>query len=351
MVGRGECSLTRPAECPCGSAKAFCTETADALPILDRDVFSDQEKFTDATRHVEEAIKQAPDMAFGHYVAAYVLRDRNRLDEALPHIQESIRLDPYNSAAFGLLAQFHLSEKRHEEALQAAEQGLEVDSEDVHCQNLRAMALKNLGRHDDAADALKSALSKDPENSWTHANQGWALLEKNQHEEALKHFQEALRLDPENDWAREGIVLSLKSRYRIYAWMLRYFLWMGKLSSQHQWMVIIGMFFLLRMLGSYSRSHPEHAMFVEPVRTLIIAFAIMTWIADPLFNLALRLSKYGRLALTRDQVNASSIVGILLVFSLLFIILAYTVGPSGFYSLAALALASWLFPRLDLNLT
>src|SRR6188768_3139673 len=63
--------------------------------------FSDQEKFADATRHVEEAIKQAPDLAFAHYVAAYVLRDRNRFSEALPHIQESIRLDPYNSAAFG----------------------------------------------------------------------------------------------------------------------------------------------------------------------------------------------------------------------------------------------------------
>jgi tetratricopeptide (TPR) repeat protein len=302
------------------------------------------EKFEDATRHVREAIQLQPDLAFAHYVSAYILQERNRPEEALAPVQEAIRLDPYFAGAFGLLAQIHLSEKRHQQALEAAEQGLEIDPENVACQNLRAMALKNLGRHNDAAAALDSALERDPENSYTHANKGWALLEKSDPKQALHHFQEALRLEPSNDWAREGIVVALKSRYRIYAWMLKYFLWMSKMTKQKQWMVVIGIFFAMRMLSGLSNSQPALAPFIDPLRTVVMIFAVMTWIADPLFNLALRLNKYGRLALSRDQVNASTGVGIFAGFSLLFVVMAYTVGPRGFYLLSALVFGAMIIP-------
>ncbi len=36
----------------------------------------------------------------------------------------------------------------------------------------------------------------------------------------------------------------------------------------------------------------------------------MTWIADPLFNLVLRLNRFGRLVLTREQIIASNLLGL-----------------------------------------
>jgi tetratricopeptide (TPR) repeat protein len=278
---------------------------------------SDAERFGDATHHAEEAIRLAPDFPFAHYTLAYVMADRHRFKEALAAINEAIRLDPYDADQFALLARIHLAESRHQPALDAAEQGLQVDAEHVTCQNLRAMALKNLGRHMDAEHVLASALARNPENAVTHANKGWALLEKDQPDEALKHFQEALRIDPTLDWAREGIVTALKARYKIYGVMLKYFLWMSKLSGRQQWMVVLGVYFGSKALGALAKSNPEMAPYILPLRILIFAFAILTWLADPLFNLALRCNQYGRLALSEDQRKSSTLVGTCIVLALL----------------------------------
>ena len=271
---------------------------------------SQMERFGDATQHAEEAVRLAPDFPFAHYALAYVMADRNRFKEALTAINEAIRQDPYDADYFALLARIHLAESRHQPALDAAEQGLQVDAENVTCQNLRAMALKNLGRHMDAAQQLEGALARNPENAVTHANKGWALLEKNKPDEALKHFQEALRIDPTLEWAREGIVTALKARYKIYGVMLKYFLWMSKLSGRQQWFVVLGVYFGSRMLGGLAAARPDLAPYIFPVRIVIFAFAIMTWLADPLFNLALRCNRYGRLALSEDQRKSSTLVGL-----------------------------------------
>jgi tetratricopeptide (TPR) repeat protein len=289
---------------------------------------AESEDYKEATNRAAEAIRLAPDYAFAHYVMAYVLAERNRFNEAISSILEAIRLDPYDADHFALLSRIHLEEKRHQQALDAAEQGLQIDPEHVSCQNLRALALKNLGRHMDAAEALESALARNPENAVTHANKGWALLEKNKPEEALQHFQEALRINPTIDWAREGIVTALKSRYRIYGLMLKYFLWMRKLSSRAQWGVILGVYFLSRALGAVSASKPEIAPYILPFRLVLLAFVLLTWIADPLFNLALRLNSYGRLALTKEQKLSSTLVGVCIGLSLLFLLSGFALGFS-----------------------
>ena len=321
------------------------TEPTDAFAhALTAMCLSDMEKFGDAAQHVAEAIQLQPDLSFAHYASAYVLFARNRFDEALGPIEEAIRLDPYHAPSHGLLARIHLVEKRHAKALAAAESGLEADPENVTCQNLRAMALKNLGRYNDAQDALESALARDPENSWTHANKGWALLEKNDHAAALKHFQEALRLEPDNDWAREGIVTALKSRYRIYSVMLRYFLWSSKLPRNVQWGLVVGSYVGTNIIGRLAATNSNFAPILEPIRMALFAFIIMTWIADPLFNLMLRLNPYGRLALNENQRRGSTLIGILVFISLVSAALFLMPHAVSFYGATALLFAILCIP-------
>lgn len=289
---------------------------------------ADMERYGDATHHGTEAIRLWPDFGFAHYAMAYVLTEREHFDEALRSVNEAIRLDPYEADHFGLLARIHLNKKDHQAALAAADQGLEVDAENADCHNLRAMALKNLGRHSDAAGTLEGALARDPENAVTHANKGWTLLERNQSEEALKHFQEALRINPSLDWAREGIVTALKARYKLYGVMLKYFLFMGKLTQQQQWMVIIGVYFGSKILAGVAKAQPDLAPFLLPIRVLLMAFALLTWLADPLFNLALRMNPYGRLALNEDQRRSSKLVGLCIILSALCVAFGLIVGFS-----------------------
>src|SRR5262249_4777977 len=181
--------------------------------------------------------------------------------------------------------------------------------EHAGCTNLRAMVLVQLGRKEEAAQALGSALAKDPENAVTHANQGWALLHRGDHLGALEHFREALRIDPELEWARARIAEALKARYLIYRMMLRFFLWMGRQSTVAQWVVILGFVFGRRVLAGLARSNPALAPFLWPLLMLTFAFLLLTWIASPLFNLLLRLNRFGRLALSREQRIASNWIG------------------------------------------
>lgn len=269
----------------------------------------EQKDYAEATREAQQAIALAPDLSFVHYAHARVLSERNRESEALAAIREAIRLDPQEADFCALEAGLLVDLKQWPEALAAAERGLQLDAEHVACTNLRAIALVKLGRQAEAGRTIDAALARNPDNAVTHANQGWTLLHAGDANRALEHFREALRLDPTNEWARAGIVEALKARNPIYALMLKYFLFMGRLSSQAQWGIIIGGYVLSRTLGELARQNPELAPWVLPLRILYVTFAIMTWLASRLFNLLLRLNRFGRLALSAEQVTESNWVG------------------------------------------
>lgn len=275
-----------------------------------------REKFAEATEEAEQAIHLEPDMAFAHYALAMILHQRHRNDEAIPAINEAIRLEPEDADYLAVLAQIQLDERRWPAALEAAERGLQHDPEHVGCNNLRAMALVKLGRKAEAGETIDTALKRNPDNSLSHANQGWTLLEKGEPKKALEHFRESLRLDPENEWARSGIIEALKARNIIYALMLKYFLWMAKLPRGAQWGILLGGYFGNQALGSLARSNPDWAPWILPLRILYITFAVMTWLASPLFNLMLRLNRFGRLALSAEEITASNWIGACLLVAL-----------------------------------
>jgi len=276
-----------------------------------------REKFDEASGEAGLAIHLAPDDPMSHYAMGRVMFDRGRLDEAAASALEATRLDPEDPDYWALLAQVRYEERRWPAALEASERGLEQDAEHLGCNNLRAMALIKLGRRQEAGATLDAALARDPEDALSHANRGWTLLEQSEPRKAMEHFREALRLDPALDWARAGIVEALKARHFVYRWMLRYFLWMGKLSGKAQWIVVIGAYVVYQLLRSLARSNPGVAPFITPILVAYVTFALMTWLAGPLFNLMLRLNRFGRLALSRDQVAASNAVGFCLLAALI----------------------------------
>ena len=136
----------------------------------------------------------------------------------------------------------------------------------------------------------------------------------------MDNFKEALRLEPNLDWAREGIVESLKARNPIYRVMLRYFFWMSRLKSKIQWLVIIGAVVGIRIINGLTESFPEFEPVGLTIIVLYLAFVILTWIADPIFELLLRSNKFGRLALSEDQITASNLVAGALLLALLFLL-------------------------------
>jgi Tfp pilus assembly protein PilF len=302
------------------------------------------EKLADATDEARQAIHLAPDFPFAHYALAHVLVDRDRYSEAQPVLAEAIRLEPEEPAYHSLMASIHFSERRWKEALASAEQGLQFDPDHVGCNNFRALALVKLRRPTEAGATIEATLARNPDNSVTHANQGWACLDRGDRKKAFEHFREALRLDPTNDWARAGIVETLKAGNIIYALMLKYFLWMSKLSGRTQWAILLGGFLGNQMLGGLARNNPALAPWVLPLRIAYGVFALLTWTADPLFNLLLRLNKFGRLALSPQQVTATNWVGLCLGLALVSTALAFATPHRSFFIVAALIFGFLVLP-------
>ncbi len=270
-------------------------------------------QYDDAETEARSAVGMAPDSPLTHRVLAAVLFDRRKYSAAGAAAEQAIALDPSDVDAHGILGQIRYAQEDWQGMLAAAEMGLALDPENTNCNNLRATALVKLGRRAEAGQTLEAALARDPENPLTHANQGWTLLETGQHAQALDHFRESLTFDPNMQWGRAGIVEALKSRNFVYRWLLRYFLYMSRLSSRARWGIIVGAFILQRILLSYATEHPEAGPYVWPVLAVYAVFALMTWLAYPLFNLLLLTDKLGRRALTANQRwQALSVGGILL---------------------------------------
>jgi len=263
----------------------------------------------EALEEARTAVRLAPDEPFSHRAEAYVHLAAERWEAAEQSALEAIRIDPDDPLLFSILSESFLGRGKWTEALAAADRGLAIKPDDVHCLNNRASALVHLGRRDEASAALVGALGRDPDNSYTHANQGWASLHRNDRRAALEHFREALRLDPESDWARQGLAEAMKAANPVYAGMLRYFLWMQRLSPGARWAVILGGIFGFRMLRTMARVNPELMPWLLPLMIAYVAFLILSWTAPQLFNAMLMLSRDGRHVLSDEQRTSGRWVG------------------------------------------
>lgn len=273
-------------------------------------------KLDEALETIKQALGQQPDNAYMLYLMGLVYTRKDNLKEATKFAQSAISHDPHNADYFGLLAVIKLQEKNWEEALDHANRGLQVDPENLICLNTRSTALLKLNRKDESYQTIKEALHNDPHNSYTHANLGWGLLEQGDHQKALESFREALKLDPENQHAKAGLVEALKARYWFYRIFLQYTFWLTNKSAKYQWFFILGLWFGIRLLKNVSTTNPSLTPFLQPIIYLYSAFALSTWIVDPLSNLFLRLNVYGRYALSRDEINASNFTAFGFLFAL-----------------------------------
>lgn len=269
------------------------------------------EQWPVAIEHADRAVHLAPDAPASWHAKGHVHLEMRQWPEAEAAARETIRLEPGAVDGHALLAAAMASQRRWPETLAAAEEGLQLDPTHDDCTNLRGFALTQLGDAEGAAAALRGQLGRTPSDARTHANRGHTLMHQRQYREAQEHFREALRLDPQSEWAREGLVESLRASHWFYRPILRFLLWMERMSPRAQFGVLIGGYLLYRIVSSEAVSGPMGAwkwLFIGPY----FAFCLATWFAPMLLNLVLLLSPLGRIAVTRRETVESVIVVALL---------------------------------------
>lgn len=315
---RGELLYTHgryaDAETEFRQALAESPEDAATLGMLAVTI-AQQERYEEALATAREAVAHGPELGFAHYALALVHLDREEVLKAKLAIEEALRLEPGHPGFCATLARVHIMREEYARALTVLNQGLEEDPEHGACQNLKALVLTQLGRHNEARTTIQGQLERDPEDAMTHANQGWSLLHANRPKDAAGHFREALRLDPELDYARQGMLNSLRARNPLFRVLLAYALWMSRLSSGARWGVIIGGYLVYKIVYQAGKADPELRWWTTPVVVGYLLLIFLTWTGLPLTNLMLRLDKYARYLLSREEIRATNIVGVLLLLA------------------------------------
>ena len=307
-------------------ALAHNPNDSDAYGLLSVCYTQIPEHVADSITMAQQAISLEPNHAYFYSLLCRAYLANENLQEAEKAIEQAIELDPMDANFHFLKAAISYDKKNWEGALSAAEQSLALDAENVEALNLRTMALIKLNRKQEAVDTVDFALKQAPENPSAHANKGWALIEIGEYDEAFTYFKEALRLDPNNQFARSGLKEAIKAKNIVYRGILKYFLWVAKMSERNQWGFIIGAYILYRIILWLAESYPEYSFIFYPIVAFYIIFAFSTWIAMPISNLALRLHPLGKYALDDDENFAASLVGFFLLGSVLSFIGYFALG-------------------------
>lgn len=257
---------------------------------------SELQQLQEGLVHARTAIGLSPDTAYYHYILGILQQENRQLKAARQSLQQALLLEPEEPDYLTRMGLLCVLESRWSEALYYAEQALALDPEHIDATNLRSMALVRLGQAEAAVANLDHALGHAPENARVHANRGWTLLQAKQYEPAMSAFAEALRLDPQLEWAREGMLEALKARHWVYRQFLRYSFWMSQHGQKHQLLIMIGLIVLIRLIASVTRQYSS--ILTGLVLSAYFGFVLLTWLADPLFNLLLRFHPEGRYLLS-----------------------------------------------------
>lgn len=283
---------------------------------------------------IEKAISLAPDQPNYIYLNGKYHLEDGKYDIAEELFKNAILLEANDPDYYMALAAVKIRRRLWQEALDCANIGLNINPSHVGCLNIRSQALVKLDNKEAAYNTIQEALYYDPENSFTHSNVGWGLLEQGDHKKGLEHFKTALKLDPNNEWAKAGLVEALKAKYWIYRMFLRYAFWISNLQSKAQWIILLGFYIGSRILNFLGDKFPAVEPFITPIIIIYTIFAISSWIINPLSNLFLRINKYGRYALDKNQIISSNFVGISLLVSIISFLLWLLNPISAFFSLS-----------------
>jgi tetratricopeptide (TPR) repeat protein len=298
-----------------------------ALAILAR-CYMNEGQHDKGIEIVNKAISIEPNESFYFYLLGFAYYQKDMFLPAKEHLAKAIQLNPYNPEYFGLLAFIFFDEKNYEETLQKANEGLELDPENITCLNARSRALSKLKRNTEAEETISDTLSNDPDNVFTHTTVGWNYFERGNHKKAEHHFREALRIDPNFESARVGLKESLKSHFTPYKLIVQFSLWMSDKGKTFQWIFIIGLYVLFRVLRNVANTNSSLRPFLLPLIVFYFIFIFFTWIANPIANFFLLFHKDGKYSLTKSE-------RILSVSTILLLVTGISLASYAFYGFAS----------------
>jgi tetratricopeptide (TPR) repeat protein len=120
-------------------------------------------RFDEAVRHIERALKIAPDDAQAQANLGVALKEVGRPEDAAKHLEESLRLDPNKPRILNNLGSIYFLLGRHDEAIKRLEESVAAQPGSVEAHFNLGSALLQLQRYDEAAANLEQCVALRPD--------------------------------------------------------------------------------------------------------------------------------------------------------------------------------------------
>jgi hypothetical protein len=166
---------------------------------------------------------------------------------------------------------------------------------------------------------------------------GWRRLAAGEAVLAAERFQAALELAPEFEEARRGLLACIELDHPVLRWLIRYQRWVAGLDRALYWPFLLLIFLASQILALVAQRAPQHGGWISVLLLAMLCFALVTWIGDPVTHTALRLHRWGRASLTRQQARASNSILVLGCIALTAIALGRVLRSAIFFVIAGFA--------------
>lgn len=345
---------------------------ADALELLD------DGRVEEALALLKAAVTEEPDGAGLRALYALILADTGHADEAERHADIAVALDdelPFAQFAAGEVA---FAQERFSDAIRHASAASELSPDDADPIVLEARARARLGDWDrvralaqraqvldpgNEGAVMLAAMSdevetdaplddarwqtlveKFPTNAFARSGRAWAQLQAGKATEARKEFEQALALDPSLAWARDGYIAAIKAQNPLYRGLLSALRRLQHLDPRTRSAVIIGAFVLYQALRFLADANPMLRPLIWPLLALYLGFLFVSWLADPLLDLALLARKETRPFIAPAAVRAALCAAAALIAASALALAALLVPwPAGFALAVGAAFTSFTF--------
>jgi len=250
-----------------------------------------QNLISEALHEAKSAIRMEPTNPNHYYVLSLIYLEQERYDKGDKTIRISLSHYAAHPDYLYVLGTIFFQQTEWEKALKICDMSLNLDSEHIDSLILRARVLNRIGEHEASNQTFELALHSDPENPVTHANKGWAALEQKQFEVAREHFDAALGFNPELEFARSGLVESLKTKYKLYRWVMNANYWANTCWDSSKIILVTGLVLCA-----------SHLPYLSPIYLSILLFM---WFPDVIFNAYLQKDERTRQILSNRERNTS----------------------------------------------